>query len=173
MHLITVLPKRDMKFKILHGRCGQNYSSVSINFHLSAQPNEVLWGVENTHFVIIIIIVTMTKQKKRCKNVLWKTRKYLNFIETGKLDRWTKLNENSLDLSIHGCTALVDIDRFFSCLIHKESAGLLGRGFRPSQGRYLHAEQRKYRINAHRHPCLEWDSNPRSQCSSGRRRFMP
>jgi hypothetical protein len=27
-------------------------------------------------------------------------------------------------------------------------------------------------INAYRHPCLEWDSNPLSQCSSGRRRFM-
>jgi hypothetical protein len=29
-----------------------------------------------------------------------------------------------------------------------------------------------HRINVHRHPCLEWDSNPRSQCSSGRIRFM-
>jgi hypothetical protein len=28
-----------------------------------------------------------------------------------------------------------------------------------SQGRYL----------THRHPCLQWDSNPRSQCLSGRR----
>jgi hypothetical protein len=28
-------------------------------------------------------------------------------------------------------------------------------------------------INAHIHPCLEWDSNPRFQCSSGRRRLMP
>jgi hypothetical protein len=27
------------------------------------------------------------------------------------------------------------------------------------------------RINAHRHPCLEWDTNPRSQGSSGGRRF--
>jgi hypothetical protein len=29
------------------------------------------------------------------------------------------------------------------------------------------------RINAHRHPCVEWDSNPRSQRSSWRREFMP
>jgi hypothetical protein len=29
------------------------------------------------------------------------------------------------------------------------------------------------RINSHRHPCLEWDSNPKPQCSSGRRLFMP
>jgi hypothetical protein len=30
-----------------------------------------------------------------------------------------------------------------------------------------------HRINAHWHPCLEWDSKPRSQCSSRRRQFMP
>jgi hypothetical protein len=49
-------------------------------------------------------------------------------------------------------------------------------GVSPSQDRYLHTEQHKYRlnrINAHRHPCLEWVSNSRSQCSSGQRRFMP
>jgi hypothetical protein len=34
-----------------------------------------------------------------------------------------------------------------------------------SQGLYLH----KHRINADRHPCLQWDSDPRSQCSSERR----
>jgi hypothetical protein len=45
-------------------------------------------------------------------------------------------------------------------------------GISPSQDRYLHTEQHKHRINAHRNPCLKWDSNLRSQCSSGRRRFM-
>jgi hypothetical protein len=31
----------------------------------------------------------------------------------------------------------------------------------------------KHRINVtHRHPCLEWDSNPRPQCSNERRRFL-
>jgi hypothetical protein len=29
------------------------------------------------------------------------------------------------------------------------------------------------RINAHRQPCLEWGSNSRSLCLSGRKRFMP
>jgi hypothetical protein len=33
--------------------------------------------------------------------------------------------------------------------------------------------QHKHRINAHKHPCLECDSKPRSQCSSGRRLFKP
>jgi hypothetical protein len=46
---------------------------------------------------------------------------------------------------------------FFSFLIYTHSVGFLGRGISPSQGRYLHTEQHKHRINAHRHPCLEWD----------------
>jgi hypothetical protein len=50
----------------------------------------------------------------------------------------------------------------------KQSVGLLRRGISPSQGRYLIQIQNKYR-----HACLEWGSKPRSQCSSGRRHFMP
>jgi hypothetical protein len=76
-------------------------------------------------------------------------------------------------LSVYGSTGLVDLGRFFSFLIHTHLVGLFGRGIGPSQGRYLHTEQHKHRINAHRHTCLEWDSNPRSQCSSGRRQFIP
>jgi hypothetical protein len=52
------------------------------------------------------------------------------------------------------------------------SVGYLGGWISPSQGRYLQTEQHKYRIDAHKYPCLEWDSNPRSQLSSERRRFM-
>jgi hypothetical protein len=62
---------------------------------------------------------------------------------------------------------------FTSVLNLRQSAGFLARGISPSQGRYLHREQHKHRINSHRHPCLEWDSNPRSQCSRGRRHFIP
>jgi hypothetical protein len=53
-----------------------------------------------------------------------------------------------------------------------QSVGLLGRGISPLQGRYLHTGQHKHRINAYRHPCLKWDSNPRSQSLSERRQFM-
>jgi hypothetical protein len=60
----------------------------------------------------------------------------------------------------------------FFCLF-TQSVGLLERGISPSQGRYLQTENHKHRINARRHPFLEWDSNPRSQCFSGRRHFMP
>jgi hypothetical protein len=44
-------------------------------------------------------------------------------------------------------------------------------GISPSQGRYLHRTAQTQ--NKHRHPCHHWDSNPRSQCSSERRQFMP
>jgi hypothetical protein len=67
---------------------------------------------------------------------------------------------------------LLDLGRFFSFLICTQSAGLLGRGISASQGRYLHTEQHKHTINTHRHPCLEWDSNPQSQRSSEQRQFM-
>jgi hypothetical protein len=46
-----------------------------------------------------------------------------------------------------------------SSLILRQLVGLLGRGFGPSQGLYLY----KHRINTDKHPCCEWDSNPRSQ----------
>jgi hypothetical protein len=69
----------------------------------------------------------------------------------------------------YGSTALVGLGRFFSSLIYTQSVGLLGRVLSPSQSRYLHTGQHKHRINAHRHPCLEWDSNPRSQRPSERR----
>jgi hypothetical protein len=34
-------------------------------------------------------------------------------------------------------------------------------------------DQYKHIINADRHPCVKWDSNPRSQVSTGLRKFMP
>jgi hypothetical protein len=48
----------------------------------------------------------------------------------------------------------LDPGRFFSILIYTQTVGLLGRGISPSQGRYLHTEQHKHRINAHRHLCF-------------------
>jgi hypothetical protein len=65
---------------------------------------------------------------------------------------------------------LLDLGHLFSFLILYR-VGLLGQGISPSEGRYLHTGHD--RINAHTHPCLEWDSNPRSQRSSERRQFMP
>jgi hypothetical protein len=62
---------------------------------------------------------------------------------------------------------------FFQFLyLFTQSVGLFGRGDQPVASRYLHIGHHKHRINPHRHPGLEWDSNPRSQCSSGRRQSM-
>jgi hypothetical protein len=44
---------------------------------------------------------------------------------------------------------------FQSLNSYTQSVGLLGRGISPSQRRYLHTEQHKYRINADRHRCLK------------------
>jgi hypothetical protein len=55
-------------------------------------------------------------------------------------------------LPTYGCTALMDLGRFFSLLIYTQPVGLLGRGISPTQGHYLHTEQHKHKINAHKHP---------------------
>jgi hypothetical protein len=76
-------------------------------------------------------------------------------------------------LSIYGSTALCWMLAAFPV---SWSFYTVGRtpwtGDQPSQSRYLHTEQHKHRINTNRHPCLKWDSNPRSQRSSERRLFM-
>jgi hypothetical protein len=78
------------------------------------------------------------------------------------------------NLSIYGSTALCwALAAFSVSWSYTQSAGLLGRGISPSQGRYLQKGQHKHNKRTNRHPCLEWDSNPRSQCLSGRRQFMP
>jgi hypothetical protein len=63
---------------------------------------------------------------------------------------------------------------FFSFVIYfTQTVGLLGRVISPSQGCYLHTGQHKQNKRTHRQPCIEWDSNPRSQRLSERRQFMP
>jgi hypothetical protein len=47
-----------------------------------------------------------------------------------------------------------------------------GMGDRPD-ARPLPTQDNTTQKNADTLPCLEWDSNPRSQCSSGRRQYVP
>jgi hypothetical protein len=75
-------------------------------------------------------------------------------------------------LPTYGSTALLDLGRFFSFLIYTQSVGLPGQGSARRKAA-TYTGQHRHRINAHRHPCLEWDSKPRSQRSSKRRQFMP
>jgi hypothetical protein len=70
-----------------------------------------------------------------------------------------------------GPTPLIQLCNHFSL-----SVGLLGQVIGPSQGRYLNTVQHKHRINAYthnKHPCHEWDWNPRSRLPSERRQFRP
>jgi hypothetical protein len=56
---------------------------------------------------------------------------------------------------------------------YTQTVRLSERGISPSQGLYLHTEQHKHKINAHRHLCLELDSKPRSELPKERRHFIP
>jgi hypothetical protein len=74
----------------------------------------------------------------------------------------------SLSLWLYSSLA---IGRFFCFLLFLYTVGRT-----PWTGDQLVARPlptHKQRMNVHRHPCLDWDPNPRPQSSSGRRRFMP
>jgi hypothetical protein len=71
--------------------------------------------------------------------------------------------------NLGACAHFWSIGMISQFLDHSQSVGLLGRVISPPQGLYLNTEQHKHRIDSHR----QWDFNPRSQRSSGRRRFIP
>jgi hypothetical protein len=77
----------------------------------------------------------------------------------------------SIYLWLH--SPLLGLGRFFTFLILYTVGRTRWTRNQPVRGHYLYTEQHKHRTNANRHPCLEWDSNLRSQCSSERRQFMP
>jgi hypothetical protein len=79
----------------------------------------------------------------------------------------------SVCLSIYGSTALVDLGGVFRFLILYTVGRTPWTGDQPVTMPLPTHRKTSRRINAHKHPCLEWDSNPRYHCSSGRRRFMP
>jgi hypothetical protein len=64
---------------------------------------------------------------------------------------------------------------FISLLIILQTVGLLGRVISSSQGLYLctNTERRTHIRKHYKHPCPEWDSNPRSRLPSERRQCMP
>jgi hypothetical protein len=68
---------------------------------------------------------------------------------------------------------LLGLGRFFSVLIFYTVGRTPWTGDQPRRKASTCKQDSTKRINAHRHPCLKWDSNPRSQCLSGRRQFMP
>jgi hypothetical protein len=78
----------------------------------------------------------------------------------------------SICLSIHPSVYLknrASVKRFVPIFTSVSQYLTIGRtpwtGDEPSHCRYLHTVQRKHRINAHSHPRLAWDSDPRSHIS--------
>jgi hypothetical protein len=57
----------------------------------------------------------------------------------------------------------------FSCFLIAYTVGRTLWTRDPPVARQLAA----HRMKVHRHPCLEWNSNPRSQCPSEPRLLMP
>jgi hypothetical protein len=66
----------------------------------------------------------------------------------------------------------LDLHRLFSFLIPYTVGSTPWTGGLASRKAATYTQNDTNRINAHRYPCLEWDSNPQLQCSSGRRRLM-
>jgi hypothetical protein len=75
----------------------------------------------------------------------------------------------SIYLSIYPTVLLLDLGRFFQFFNPTHTVGRTAWKRDQPVTRPLPT----HRINAHRHPFLEWDSNPWYQRSSERRQFMP
>jgi hypothetical protein len=63
---------------------------------------------------------------------------------------------------------------FFSFVIFFYTDGATTwTGDQPAARPLLHTNQHSQNKHTYRLPCLEWDTTPRSQCSSERTQFMP
>jgi hypothetical protein len=129
-----------------------SYQSVSIYIPISFLGN----GLVNTFprqwkilgCIVFFAVYAVSKEIRRSVVPRTSCFRFL-FTDAVRQRRWQDAHGGIL--SLYGSTALIDLDCFFSFLIHSQSVGLLGRGISPSQGRYLHTERHKHRINAHKH----------------------
>jgi hypothetical protein len=122
------------------------------------------WGRRRTH---ICILVEKPEEKSslerpRCR---WKNTTNVDVREIGCGGMGVCDNSNE---PIYSSTALWLWQLFqFRDFLHSLDGGSARRKAATC------TKHNTNRINAYRHPCLKWDSNPRSQCSSGRREFIP
>jgi hypothetical protein len=97
-----------------------------------------------------------------------KTRGYIHPLPPIRL-RGVVLN-NYLSMALEPFVGSWTLFQFLD-LLHSRQDSLDGGSAGRKAATYT--GQHKHGINAHRHPYLNLDSNPRSQCLSGRRQFMP
>jgi hypothetical protein len=139
-------------------RCQRLYYTVSNGWVIDEL--ETMWKEAAVVLLRCYPSVFLEELRKTMHNLSWDGRCPAEI-------RTQNLPNTNLERSICGSTAFVDLGRFFSFLI----TYIIGRT--PWTGDQPVARPLPtHRINVHRHPCLEWDSNPRFQCSRGRRWFM-
>jgi hypothetical protein len=80
-----------------------------------------------------------------------------SFTEYARSEIESSAKTDTFVLFTYGSTVLCWILAAFS--VSQSYAQSSDGGSAPSQSRYLCTEQHRPRINAHRHPCLQWDSN--------------
>jgi hypothetical protein len=68
---------------------------------------------------------------------------------------------------------LLDVGRFSVSLSFAQSVGPLEEGAARHKAATYTQNNTKHSINAHRHSCFEWDSNPRPPSSNEGRQFIP
>jgi hypothetical protein len=111
-------------------------------------------------FPVLELLIYRLNAHAQCVALCARKSRYLPFISSG------------VHSSIHSSTVLHPFvgpwPLFqFHNPIHNRQDFWPGGGVIPSQDLSLHTGQHKHSINAKRRPCLEWDSNPRPQHSSG------
>jgi hypothetical protein len=106
---------------------------------------------------------SLGEARKNSKNVRFRANTLRITSQTYK--RW-------IHLHLRLYSPLLDLGRFYSSLIFYTVGRTPWTGDRPVARPLMHTGEHKHRINAQRHPCLKWDSNPWSQCLSGRRQFI-
>jgi hypothetical protein len=86
-----------------------------------------------------------------------------------------KSNYTSLWLysPIHALAASMKLSVSLQLLDLEQLAGLLGRVISSSQGFYLYTNTERTHNTNTKHPCPEWDSNPRPRSLREQRQLMP
>jgi hypothetical protein len=108
---------------------------------------------------------------RQCNIITRKTTIVKSFIvqSVHTVVNWNRSGKRRKSIYLSVClwlySPLLDLGRFSVPESYTQSLGLFRRRISPSKRLCLYTEQYIHRINAHRHPCLEWDSNPRPQSS--------